>query len=295
MDLKIVLLLLFTTVLAHSEIDIGSIPNPRMTYGGWVSDSDNYLTAGEKKKIDIEIGNIERETSDEIAVVIVRTTEGDVFNTAQAIFDKWKIGKKEKNNGILLLASIDERKFRTHSGYGIESVLPDGLCRVLQDRIIVPEFRESRYGEGILNYIIKIHQILTNPQAEDIIKLRREAESKRAENSDPVFGMIFSLIGFAIMVPGFIMVFLRLKKLVAGLRRHYTSFSEVKNLELEPEGYRGMNNIIIIFLIVLGSMFYIAGIILSDVFHLCAYSGEMCRGSGRNVTSFQNTKIPKIF
>ena len=93
---------------------------------------------------------IERSTSAEVAVLTVKTTGGiDVQEYAQRVFDRWGVGKKGKDNGVLILVAVDDRKMWIATGYGVEGFLPDGKVGEIRDRAMLPLFREGKYGEGI--------------------------------------------------------------------------------------------------------------------------------------------------
>ncbi len=62
--------------------------------------------------------------------------------------DKWKLGQKGKDNGILLLIALKERKYRIEVGYGLEGVIPDSLAGSIGRDYLVPFFRQGNYSKG---------------------------------------------------------------------------------------------------------------------------------------------------
>ncbi|MFQ5762753.1 MAG: TPM domain-containing protein, partial [Candidatus Bathyarchaeia archaeon] len=91
---------------------------------GYVSDFAGVLTESTRNELENQISQIERQTSAEIAVVTVPSLEGrNVDEYAVSLFDKWRIGKKEKENGVRLLVAPGERKVRIEVGYGLEPIL----------------------------------------------------------------------------------------------------------------------------------------------------------------------------
>ncbi len=125
----------------------------------FVNDYANILSVEEKSTLDIRVKNFEEKTSNEIAIVIISSLDGDTIeNVTQDIFTKWGIGKNDKNNGVLLLVAIEDRKTRIHTGYGVEGVLTDIGTSYIQSEIMAPAFRENNYYAGIdgaLNKMIK--------------------------------------------------------------------------------------------------------------------------------------------
>src|SRR5258706_7959773 len=117
---------------------------------GYVTDAANILDASSKSQLEIQLSEFERQTSIEIAVATVPSLEGEPIESyAVELFKQWGVGKKGKDNGVLLLVAPQERKVRIEVGYGLEPVLPDGLGGQIIREDITPHFREKRYGDGI--------------------------------------------------------------------------------------------------------------------------------------------------
>ncbi len=145
----------FVGVRVSSAFDIPNKPQ------SFVNDYTNTLSAEDKNSLENKISNFEKQTSDEIAVVIVPSLDGDtVENVAQNIFTKWSIGKKDKNNGVLLLVAMAEHKTRIHTGYGVEGDLTDLATSYIQSEIITPAFQAGDYYSGINGAVDKIIETL---------------------------------------------------------------------------------------------------------------------------------------
>ncbi|MFA5103794.1 MAG: TPM domain-containing protein [Candidatus Margulisiibacteriota bacterium] len=105
----------------------------------------------------VNISNIEKLASSlkakngsELAVVTVRTTAPlDAKTYAVELFKKWGIGEKGKDNGVLVLAAIEDRRIEIEVGYGLEGILTDGFCGKVIDEKILPSFKEKNYGQGL--------------------------------------------------------------------------------------------------------------------------------------------------
>jgi len=123
---------------------------PALKPSGFVNDYAGILSSREKEELENMVESIEEETSAEIAILLIDSLEGNsVEEYAAELFNSWGIGKKDKNNGVLILASLQERRIRIEVGYGLEPVLPDGLCgRIIRERI-APSFREGNYHKGL--------------------------------------------------------------------------------------------------------------------------------------------------
>lgn len=134
------------------------VPNKPQTY---VNDYAKVLSTEEVSALETKIRSFEQNTTNEIAVVILGSLDGDTIeNVSQEIFTKWGIGKKDKNNGVLLLVSIAERKTRIHTGYGVEGDLTDIGTSYIQQDIIRPAFQAGNYYVGINGAVDKMIEAL---------------------------------------------------------------------------------------------------------------------------------------
>jgi uncharacterized protein len=128
-----------------------AVPNPRVASGGWVSDPANHLAASTRARVDSIAATLERETSAEIAVAIVDSLDGlEPADAALLLHRRWGVGKRERDNGILLLWSPARRQIFVSVGYGLEGVLPDARTGRIQDREMLPAFQRGDFGAGIV-------------------------------------------------------------------------------------------------------------------------------------------------
>ena len=96
---------------------------------GWVNDFAGVISWEDTEVISKMIAQLKEKTGVEIAVATFKTIQPyDEAEFSRMIFDSWKIGKKKKDDGILILLVVDDRLWRISTGYGMEGVLPDGLC-----------------------------------------------------------------------------------------------------------------------------------------------------------------------
>jgi len=124
-----------------------------------VTDETGTLTSEELQTLTGVLQNFERETSNQIVVLMVPSLNGeDVVDYVYRLAEKNKLGKKEKNNGLLLFIAKDDRKMRIAPGYGLEGALPDALCDQIMRRVIAPKFRTGDYYGGINDGVEAIMQ-----------------------------------------------------------------------------------------------------------------------------------------
>ena len=126
---------------------------------GYVNDFVRLFTTGEVTSLDSLVSAYERKTTVEIAVATVDSAmvKGADFEDYTLVMTrKWGVGKKEKNNGILIVISPDLRRIRIQNGYGIEKILSDAETKYIIDNSFIPKFKEGKYFEGTRDGIIAI-------------------------------------------------------------------------------------------------------------------------------------------
>jgi len=117
---------------------------------GWVTDRAGFLDVTTRNQLERLLAEVERKSGVEIAVVTLPTLAGrSVEEVAVELFQAWGIGKKGKDEGVLLLVARNERKIRIEVGYGLEGTIPDGLAGEIIRDTITPRFRQGRFAEGI--------------------------------------------------------------------------------------------------------------------------------------------------
>jgi uncharacterized protein len=149
----IVLCLLWPAALAAAP----HYPSPK----GYVTDAAGVLDPSSKAQLENQLAEFERQTTIQIAVATVPSLEGETIESyAVALFKQWGVGKKGKDNGVLVLVAPSEHKARIEVGYGLEPVLTDGTCgQIIRDEML-PAFRQNQYGPGLVAAVGAIRLVL---------------------------------------------------------------------------------------------------------------------------------------
>jgi uncharacterized protein len=181
MNKKPILLLLILLLL---PIVLAEIP----AYKGYVTDNANIL-GDYGPQIEKLCEEIEKNTTAEVAVLTIESLEGEPLEEySLSIARSWGIGKEEKDNGLLLLISVQDRKYRFETGYGLEGVLPDAKTGRIGRYILTPAFRQEEYGRGV-------HEALT-----EIKGLLQEDPSIVAKYKPTTMGTFGGLIVFGYLI-----------------------------------------------------------------------------------------------
>ena len=135
-------LLLFSLSLSGKDV-----PPPS---NALVTDFAGVLSPGESAALERKLLAYNDSTSTQIAVVLDRSLEGDdLFDYSFRLAEAWGIGRRGKDNGVLLYVAFQERKIIFQTGYGAEGFLPDALAKRIIENVLAPAFRQQRYFEGL--------------------------------------------------------------------------------------------------------------------------------------------------
>jgi uncharacterized protein len=117
---------------------------------GYVSDFAGAIDAASRQQLENYCTIVERSTGAQMALVTIPSLEGEpIEDVANTIFRGWGVGQKGKNEGILLLLAIGDKRSRLEIGYGLEPILPDGLDGSIL-REMRPALRQQHYGEAMM-------------------------------------------------------------------------------------------------------------------------------------------------
>jgi uncharacterized protein len=138
--------------LASLAVNLEAVANPRQVNSAWVTDMANILSQSTESEINQLVSQLEAENGTEIAVVTVPDTKPSATpkEFATALFNRWGIGKKGEDNGVLLLISQRERRVEIKTGYGVEAILPDAKVVNIIRKEITPRFKQADYDGGTL-------------------------------------------------------------------------------------------------------------------------------------------------
>lgn len=130
----------------------------------FTSNPDGILSSEAVARIDSICYDLRHRGIAQTAVVAVEEIEGDdVFEFAYELFSSWGVGSKS-DSGIGILLVEEEREIRFVTGYGIEGVLPDAICKRIQTQYMLPHFRRGDYSEGMVAGVEAIRSVLNGSE-----------------------------------------------------------------------------------------------------------------------------------
>lgn len=165
--------IIFATVIVFNAS--ASTPRPPEVPRDYVVDLAGIFTKDTLYQLNTSLQDLERKTTAQVLVLTVQSLDGQsieefAFNTKE----KWKLGQKSKDNGVLVVVALKDRKYRFEVGYGLESVLPDSLVGMIGRQYLVPNFKKGDYGIGISHAIAAL------------IRTIFESEGRKTTNPTPV-------------------------------------------------------------------------------------------------------------
>jgi uncharacterized protein len=214
--------------VTSQAITVQEVPNPRQVNNTWVTDKANILSDSTETQLNQMISDLEAKNGSEIAVVTVPDTKPSATPKAFAtkLFNFWGIGKKGKNNGVLLLISSGERRVQIETGSGIQSILPDANTVGIIETEITPRFKQQDFDGGTLAGTKALVNVLQTPrvnaQSQTTLPLApivpsqgvkpslipsqspviSNSTSTDEDSSNPINGLVLGL--FITLIPGFI-------------------------------------------------------------------------------------------
>ena len=163
----------------------------------YVSNPDNILSASAVAEMDRILYELEQKTGIQTLVVAVTGIEGgDCFEFAYQLGKQMGVGQKERDNGLVILLSTDERCVQFATGYGLEGVLPDAICKRIQNRYMVEHLGKNDWDAGMVAGIRAVNGYLDGSM--------ENIGSNEDEDMTPlyIFGAFFlgglGLMGFAV-------------------------------------------------------------------------------------------------
>lgn len=182
-NMKKIILLLFLflgSIFYIYPVFAANYPTPT----GFVNDFAGLYSATFKTNLESKLSEFNKSTGNEISVVTIQSLEGgDIESYAVTLFEKWKIGEKGKDNGLLLLISKVDRKIKIEVGYGLEPYITDGRAGEIIRNQIAPEFKKENYESGTQ---AAVDQIITYINNNDIAPVTNTSNNESGVGSDAI-------------------------------------------------------------------------------------------------------------
>ena len=171
---------------AQTTYRVEDVPNVQLTdRTRFVSDPADTIRPADEEALNRRIAALRDSFGVQIAIVVIPAYDGSAYNSVRAfaneLFNTWGIGNRETNRGLLILLTTgtDKREIAFETGYGLEGELTDGLCKLIQKRLMIPLMEDGRYAEGLLAGMEEVRKVLIGESTlEADAKAQEEKETK---------------------------------------------------------------------------------------------------------------------
>jgi len=209
---------------AFAEIAIPETPHNH------VVDLAGIINDDVESRMDGYLLELEQKTTAQFVVLTIKDLEGASIDSLSIdiAHNKWKLGQKGKDNGLLLLVAFQDRKYRFEVGYGLEGILPDSLVGSIGRQYLVPYFRRGEYSAGIFEAVVAASNVIASDAGVKItgmpqMRLRstgQEAGARRPSLASKILGILFfiGLIYMFIKHPRLLLLLLMANMMGGGRR-----------------------------------------------------------------------------
>lgn len=194
-------LFLCLSISAQNKVyTVNNIPKVRLAdKTQYVSDPENILSQEAKDKMNSILFNLENQTTVETVVAVVPSIgSDDCFDFSHKLLNQWGVGKKGKDNGLVILLVIDQRCIQFYTGYGLEGDLPDAICKRIQTQDMLPYLKKEDWNNamivGVQAVYNRLHGISTG-----------EISADDDDDEDDAW-FIFLLLLFPILIVVFVFI-----------------------------------------------------------------------------------------
>ena len=181
------------SIWAQSEkaYTIQSVPNTyAMDRRMHVSDPDGLLALDYASEINRILTTLEDSTGIQSMVVMLTSIGNeDIFEFSHNLFRHWGIGSTKRNEGLLIVYVADQRKIRFTTGYGLEGILPDAICKRIQTQYMLPHFRNGDTNSGMLEGVRAVVSVLDGS-----MKASRDMEEASLWEVLMILGCLIALV-----------------------------------------------------------------------------------------------------
>lgn len=182
------ILALIAAVFAFSPAAAFASDIPALT--GRIVDNANIITRKDREEITGYLESLENSTGAQVAVLTIDSLNGDsIEDFSMKVAESWQLGQKDKDNGVLIVVALNDHKARIEVGYGLEGTLTDTKCGLILRNVIIQEFRNGDYSEGILKGVKNIAGIISDNE-----ELVSKSVLKGSDEDNSYMGILYGFL-----------------------------------------------------------------------------------------------------
>ncbi len=167
---------------------------------GYVSDFAGVLSPETTAQLDALCSELDKQAHAQIAVVTIKSLDGEsIEQFATDLEDKWKVGNKATDKGLLLLLAVDDHKYRIEVGYGLEWILPDGKTGDT-GRSMVPDLKNGDYDAAVTTAVQQLSQVIAADAGVTLHTIRSRQPRRQDDGGGFPVGIIIPIAIFLIFL-----------------------------------------------------------------------------------------------
>jgi uncharacterized protein len=196
---------LILLLIATLNVNAQTQPIPKLE--ARVTDLTSTLSSPQISAIEAELSSFEQEKGSQVVVLIISTTDHETIESfGIRVAEEWQIGRGGVDDGVLLLIAKDDRKVRIEVGYGLEGAIPDAYAKRIIENIIIPNFRQGQFYNGIENGVGAIMGLI---EGEELPEVTQAPPSTMGMKNESVF---MTLIIFGVIMLSILKAFIKKSK-----------------------------------------------------------------------------------
>lgn len=180
--------ILFIIMLGGSDLWARQVPQLHAR----VNDHARMLGSSVARQLETVLADLERTDGTQVVLLTIASLEGDSLEDFSIrVVEKWKLGQKDFDNGVLLLIAKNDRKIRIEVGYGLEGKLTDLVSGRIIHNVIAPQFKMGRFDQGVLDGISAIVGVVRGEYTAPRAVRRSRGGSEVSSGLVPIIALIF--------------------------------------------------------------------------------------------------------
>jgi uncharacterized protein len=184
-------------LMACASPAAASAPETPASPRDYVTDLADVVSPEIQARLNAYLQELEQKTTAQVLVLTIQSLEGrSIEEFAFAVKEQWKLGQKGKDNGVLIVVAVQDRKYRLEIGYGLESILPDSQVGTIGREYLVPYFKKGDYGAGIYAATVAVANVIA---ANESVQITGLPALRQTRSTGKPFGA-FQKIIFGIII-----------------------------------------------------------------------------------------------
>ncbi len=184
-------LLLLVNTAAIAEIAVPPLKSR-------VTDLTATLSQQQQTQLDAKLSALESSKGSQIAILLVPTTAPETIEQyGLRVAEQWQLGRKGVDDGLLIVAALQDRTLRLEVGYGLEGVVPDAVAKRVISEIMLPHFRQNDYYAGLIAGVDSLARLIEGEPLP-----APELKTQQNRDADGAGSTLFSLIVAAVVLAG---------------------------------------------------------------------------------------------